>query len=285
VNKKSTAKLKMKKQIFHYVIVPVVALALSNCAGGGGSGTTACSRTAHATQAPIQMCAAQNFPAENINAYLPVKPLISRKGPIAVGLLPARWPNGSNLKVGFMDDEYGLKNKVMNVARQWCDDANITFSESSASDADIRVSFRGTGYWSVIGKQAKNVPKNEQTLNLQFWSGVPDNEIQRVVLHEFGHALGLLHEHESPLAQIPWDKNAVYKYYTGPPNCWSHQEVDAQVLQREKPGPDIAMTSFDRNSIMCYPVADDLTVGHYEIGWNRTLSDSDKTFIAKLYPK
>ncbi len=57
------------------------------------------------------------------------------------------------------------------------------------------------------------------------------------------------------------------------------------MLQREKPGPDIAMTAFDKNSIMCYPVSDALTVGHYEIGWNRELSETDKTFIAKVYPK
>ena len=278
----------MKTYILRSTFVSCLLLALSSCSTSTTTTTptgSACSRTVHASQAPIEMCAAQNFPAKNINAYLPVRTLIKKEGPVAVLSVPAKWPNGSHLKVGFMDDDYGLKSKVMSKASQWSNYANITFSESSAADADIRISFRGSGYWSVIGTAAKRVPKNEQTMNLQFGSGVTDNEVQRVTLHEFGHALGLLHEHESPLAQIPWDKNAVYKYYTGPPNCWSHSEVDAQVLQREKPGPDLAMTSFDKNSIMCYPVSDDLTVGHYEIGWNRELSDTDKTFIAQIYPK
>lgn len=278
----------MKTYFLRFTFVSCLLLALSSCSTSTTTTTTtssACSRTVHASQAPIEMCAAQNFPAKNINAYLPVKTLIKKEGPVAVLSVPAKWPNGSHLKVGFMDDDYGLKSKVMSKASQWSNYANITFSESSAADADIRISFRGSGYWSVIGTAAKRVPKNEQTMNLQFWSGVPDNEVQRVTLHEFGHALGLLHEHESPLAQIPWDKDAVYKYYTGPPNCWSHSEVDSQVLQREKPGPDLAMTAFDKNSIMCYPVSDDLTVGHYEIGWNKELSDTDKTFIAQIYPK
>ncbi|MEY2479586.1 MAG: hypothetical protein QOI04_513 [Verrucomicrobiota bacterium] len=280
----------MKTYISRFAFVSVLLLALSSCSTNKPTTTTpttdsSCSRTVHGSQAPIEMCAAQNFPAKNINAYLPVKTLMKKEGPVAVFSLPAKWPNGSALKVGFIDDDYGLKSQVMEKARQWSNYANITFSESSAADADIRISFRGSGYWSVIGTSAKKVPKNEQTMNLQFWNGVPDSEVQRVVLHEFGHALGLLHEHESPLAQIPWDKNAVYKYYTGPPNCWSHSEVDAQVLQREKAGPDLAMTTFDKDSIMCYPVSDALTVGHYEIGWNKELSETDKTFIAKVYPK
>jgi hypothetical protein len=276
----------MKTIILRYTLITSVALALcitftppANAAGGP------CSRHARASQAPISMCAAQNFPPQNFNAYLPVKVLISRKGPVAVGMLSTRWPNGSKLKVGFMDDEFGLKNKVMNVARQWSSYANLTFIESSPADADIRVSFKGEGYWSVIGTQARTVSKKEQTLNLQFSKDESDQEIQRVALHEFGHAIGLLHEHESPLAKIPWDKNAVYKYYTGPPNCWTHQDVNEQVLQREKPGPDIALTTFDKHSIMCYPVSDRLTVGKYRIGWNTKLSATDKTFIAKLYPK
>lgn len=278
----------MKTHILRYTFISCVLLALSSCSTSTTTTTTtgsACSRTVRASQAPIKMCAAQNFPANNINAFLPVRTALKKEGAVAVFSVPSKWPNGSNLKVGFMDDDYGLKSKVMSKASQWSNYANITFSESSVADADIRVSFRGSGYWSVIGTAAKRVPKNEQTLNLQFWSGVPDTEVQRVTLHEFGHALGLLHEHESPLAQIPWDKDAVYKYYTGPPNCWSRSEVDSQVLEREKPGPDIAMTAFDKNSIMCYPVSDDLTVGHFEIGWNTQLSDTDKAFIAKIYPK
>lgn len=41
----------------------------------------------------------------------------------------------------------------------------------------------------------------------------PDQEYSRVVLHEFGHALGAIHEHQHPEAAIPWDKPKVYEYY------------------------------------------------------------------------
>ena len=275
------------KTFLRYTLVTAIALALNLAVTlpVTAAASSPCSKHVRDSQAPVSMCAAQNFPPKNMNAYMPVKSLLSKEGPVGVGMLSTRWKNGSNLKVGFMDDEFGLKDKVMNVARQWSKYANLTFSESSVADADIRVSFKGEGYWSVLGKQAKTVPKKEQTMNLEFSKNESATEIQRVTLHEFGHAIGLLHEHESPLSKIPWDKNAVYKYYTGPPNCWTRQDVNEQVLQREKPGPDIALTTFDKYSIMCYPVSDRLTVGQFRIGWNTKLSATDKKFVAKLYPK
>jgi len=35
---------------------------------------------------------------------------------------------------------------------------------------------------------------------------------------------------------------------------------------------------------MHYPIDPELTIGGYSVGWNRHLDDSDKTFIAVLYP-
>ena len=49
----------------------------------------------------------------------------------------------------------------------------------------------------------------------------PDHEYLRVVLHEFGHALGLIHEHQNPADGIEWDNLVVIKDLTGPPNNWS----------------------------------------------------------------
>ncbi len=46
-----------------------------------------------------------------------------------------------------------------------------------------------------------------------FDDSTPDNEFSRTVIHEFGHALGCVHEHSSPAATIPWNRDAVYAYY------------------------------------------------------------------------
>ena len=41
-------------------------------------------------------------------------------------------------------------------------------------------------------------------------AATPDEEYSRVVVHEFGHALGCIHEHQSPAATFQWNKEAVY---------------------------------------------------------------------------
>lgn len=110
-----------------------------------------------------------------------------------------------------------------------------------------------------------------------------DDEYSRVVTHEFGHALGCIHEHQNPSSNIPWDKEAVYEYYQGPPNYWTREQVDLNIFTRY--GADITQFSeFDPQSIMLYPIPDELTLGDYEVGWNRVLSETDKHFVAALYP-
>ena len=36
---------------------------------------------------------------------------------------------------------------------------------------------------------------------------------------------------------------------------------------------------------MLYPVPNEFTIGDYEVGWNRVLSEDDKEFIGRMYPK
>jgi hypothetical protein len=104
------------------------------------------------------------------------------------------------------------------------------------------------------------------------------------VLHEFGHAIGLGHEHESPTASsIPWDKEAVYAYYLRTQG-WDRHQVDVQVLDRYSV-TGTNYTAFDPESIMLYPIPDELTIGSYSVGFNTQLSATDKAFMASQYPK
>jgi hypothetical protein len=109
----------------------------------------------------------------------------------------------------------------------------------------------------------------------------PDDEVERVVLHEFGHALGCEHEHQSPGVRIPWDKPKVYAYYAG--LGWPSAMVDEQVLLAHSPAA-MQWSRFDPDSIMLYPVDEALTIGNWSVGWNRTLSDGDRAFIRAQYP-
>jgi hypothetical protein len=104
------------------------------------------------------------------------------------------------------------------------------------------------------------------------------------VRHEFGHALGMIHEHQNPAAQgkIPWDKEKVYAYYAQ--QGWSRQDVDFNIFEVYSE-ESTNHTTFDPTSIMEYAIPDSLTIGSYSVGWNTTLSPMDIEFMRRQYPK
>jgi hypothetical protein len=111
-----------------------------------------------------------------------------------------------------------------------------------------------------------------------------DQEYERVVVHEFGHALGLIHEHQNPSAKLDWNKPAVYRHFSGPPNYWSKQDIDSNILDKYSP-EGLKFTRFDSKSIMLYQFDGSLFRNHQSTPLNFELSDLDKSFIAEMYPK
>jgi hypothetical protein len=196
-----------------------------------------------------------------------------------------KWKNGRTLRVRFLGGTPAITDKVQFYARQWMDHANLTLAFGNDPGAEIRVAFVPGGSWSYIGTDALGIPQSRATMNYGWLDpGTPDDEYSRVVLHEFGHALGCIHEHQHPEAGIPWDRPAVYRYYMGPPNNWPKEDVDHNIFDLV-PASQTQFSAFDPASIMCYAVPNELTIGDYEIGWNRVLSATDKQFGAVAYPK
>jgi hypothetical protein len=129
------------------------------------------------------------------------------------------------------------------------------------------------------------VPKGEPTMSLGWLAAdSPDAEVRRIVLHEFGHVLGLIHEHQNPNAAIPWDEDKVYAYYAGPPNNWSRAQVDELVLRRYDAALMAVPKPFDPQSIMLFPIPRSQTRDGFETGVNYELSSLDKQSIAAIYP-
>lgn len=195
------------------------------------------------------------------------------------------WQNGRTLTVAFLDGHDELRARIEPVAHRWSEHANLTFDFGNHADPVIRISFEQAGSWSYLGTDALALDPDQPTMNfgwLRPESG--DDEVRRVVLHEFGHALACIHEHQNPEGGVPWDVDKVYAHYGGPPNHWPKAQVYRNLLQKYD-RESTASSGFDQDSIMLYPIPKELTVGGFEVGWNTDLSEGDKAMIARMYPK
>jgi serralysin len=195
-----------------------------------------------------------------------------------------RWTPGRVLKCRFMmPTTPRVANMVIQMAKEWEQYANITFDFGDDWPADIRIGFmQGQGSWSMYGTDAITAPQNQITMNLGWFNdSTPDEEFRRTTVHEFGHALGCIHEHSSPGGNIIWNKPVVYDYYWRSQG-WQPQQVDEQVFM--KYSADMTnFTQLDPLSIMMYPIPPGFA--NITVGWNTDLSETDKQMIAYMYPR
>jgi len=194
---------------------------------------------------------------------------VSLQSPIgrsALGEKGKFWPVGHNLKIGFIGGTTEQREYVQQKAENWLAYANLFFQwDMPVSDSEIRISFiDGDGSWSYIGTDALGIPKSRATMNF----GWLDTS---VVLHEFGHALGLGHEHQNPKGGIQWNKDAVIAELTGPPNYWDINTIIYNVLSVYNQD-DIIGTSLDSNSIMMYGFPARWTLDGFSTSFNKELS-------------
>ena len=195
-----------------------------------------------------------------------------------------RWEPGRTLDVRFLDGIPEVQERVLTLAQQWTQHANLKIVRSDAEDAEIRISFQRGGSWSYIGTDCLSIPRDQATMNFGWlYPGVPSADYY-VVLHEFGHALGYIHEHQSPANGIPWNREAVYHYYSGPPNYWNRAEIDHNLFAKYDRN-QTNYTAWDKHSIMEYPIPEQLvTDPAFAVGWNRELSPTDQAFARRSYP-
>jgi hypothetical protein len=220
-------------------------------------------------------------------------PLIMRPGapvhPLEMALAtPKRWNNGRKLRIKFLDGTPKQKRQVQKYAEQWLPYANVGLDFKGGADAEIRISFRQSGSWSALGTDSlltNAFPKTQPTMNYGWLrDDSAENEWRRVVLHEFGHALSAIHEHQNPKSGIKWNLNEVYRVFSGPPNSWSKAQIDFNIVQKYSVD-QLNATDFDAKSIMLYAFPSALIATGRATRNNTDLSEQDKKFIAEMYPK
>jgi serralysin len=185
------------------------------------------------------------------------------------------------VSVYFMDGD-GSEQRVLSVANEWRNYSGVQFIRSwEERSADIRVSFRTDGWWSHIGSYALEVGKDSATMSLDSLYLYPPAKFRSVVLHEFGHALGLLHEHQHKFLDIKWNFNALYAYYRKNYDVDSNW-VKENVLEKYE-SPTAKNCTPDLHSIMIYEIPPGLTTDGLVVIEPLTLSDLDKRNIQRIY--
>lgn len=198
----------------------------------------------------------------------------------AIAPIGKTWPNGSRLKVRFLGGTEAQRQTARSQAAWWSDVANIGFDFGTASNAELRIAFDSNdGAWSYIGTDCSQIPLNEPTMNLGFLDG-------GTAAHEFGHAIGLAHEHQSPSGGIEWKEDLVISAMAGSPNFWDEATTRHNILRKYRVD-QIKGTQFDGKSIMLYFFPGSWTVSGIGTNANEILSDLDQQFIAgaKMYPR
>lgn len=197
---------------------------------------------------------------------------------------PKLWANGRTLKIAFMNElEFGHRQKIIDAASQWLPYVNLIFDFVDDQQGDIRIATGNNKNSSILGTNSLLISPDKPTMNLAV---NPEHEdFEAIVIHEFGHALGAMHEHQHPHADIPWDKPKVYEFYQNREmNPLTREQIDRHIFTPFNT-PNAFYKSYDKKSIMHYPVPNTLTLGDWELPINRKISKKDKQMMKLLYPK
>jgi hypothetical protein len=214
-----------------------------------------------------------------------------------------RWPQRKVLRVAFLDGDATLHRAVAEAAQGWLSFCNLQLdfglepntgryrrwtTADRAYQAEIRIAFDQSGYYSLVGTDSINPIVGEpgdpdggrpgqRSMNFGGYKDALPPDYQGTVLHEFGHALSFEHEHQHPTQGCDQDfrwnddpgyvptrdqfrqfipdsrgrRPGIYTVLGGPPNRWPRTMVVHNL--RELPESHAyVLGPFDKLSIMKY---------------------------------
>jgi Astacin (Peptidase family M12A) len=222
-----------------------------------------------------------------------------------------QWPASiPKLRVCFFGGNQEQRETIRKLASEWeGPDNSIKFDWGKKGFRDcekagasltmhIRVGFDEPGFFSAYGSLSVFTRGNaEKSLNLEGFDKMTAKQIMTkdggywagTVRHEFGHAIGLFHEHQSPKStcEDDFDWDAIYKTFSQPPENWDKAKIDSQL--RRLTDPDIDSTRFDPLSVMKYYYDPKMFKNGKESSCyvpqpNNVISELDRKTVAFMYP-
>ena len=249
--------------------------------------------------------------------------------PTAVFSTSNLWPNGSTLNVQFIDKYNSIWApwqkawiaKIVTETTMVYANLNFVFHLNSTTlppnkPCEIRIAcVVNYGSYSAIGTDSLDINSfPSESMNFG-WFDAPSNytftyknvtyktpsgyfdrndTTGGTIMHEFGHALGMLHELQSPYNNpIQWDVKKVYDYFLDPNgNDWTKEMVDFNVLLPTTTNwPDENGSAFDVNSVMKYSLPSTFAINNNTPNfvnnleqYNDRYSNCDNAWLSYNYP-
>jgi hypothetical protein len=214
----------------------------------------------------------------------------------AAFLVEKLWSNGQDIRVAFMDGTDHQKEFVQRMITDQLESVvNLNFIwDSIPESSDIRISFALPGQaWSLLGTDAQQYDKSKPTMNFgwldddkQFNGNEKLKNTGTVVLHEFGHAMGMIHEHQNPEGNtIDWNKPVVIESLKASQG-WDEQQIEHNMFKKYgcEGCEELNGSTYDPFSIMHYFFPSDWVNGGIKLPLNVEYSAVDKKWLAQMYP-
>jgi len=204
------------------------------------------------------------------------------------------WDNGTTIKYFFLGGTDTQQKKIDIAVLELEFFANVTICPTEdINEAQIRISFKddeNAASWSMLGKEALEITDvNLPTMNLDTIdpSTAKLSSVEKAkILHQFGHVLGLVHEHPDPTKKggCLLDTAATYELYSkslGIPE----DHIKSKVLDIYNAGPISNYPRVDTSSIMRFPIPAQLQSEGKDITFGSRLSDLDRAYLCIVYPR